>query len=93
MVVLWRLLRDRDAHWALKLVAFCTLAYVISPVDALPEAVAPMIGWIDDVGVLLAVRLLLERPLAQYRYPLFTKGLPKPSDAAPVVRSVEAELV
>jgi uncharacterized membrane protein YkvA (DUF1232 family) len=93
MVVLWRLLRDREAHWALKLVAFCTLAYVISPVDALPEAVAPMIGWIDDVGLLLAVRLLLERPLAQYRYPLFTKAPPKQNDDAPNARAVEAELV
>ena len=74
LVVFTRLLRDRDAHWALKLVTLATLAYVISPIDALPEAIAPMIGWIDDFGIVIAVRFLLERPLAKYRYPLFGKA-------------------
>ena len=93
IVVLWRLLRDREAHWALKLVAFCTLAYVISPIDALPEAVAPMIGWIDDVGLVLALRFLLERPLARYRYPLFTQRGANGNEPAPDPRTVEGELV
>jgi len=82
VVVLWRLLRDREAHWGLKLIAFLTLAYVISPIDALPEAVAPMIGWIDDVGLVLAVRLLLATPLARYRYPLFSKPTRAPEPRA-----------
>ncbi len=88
VIVLWRLLRDRDAHWGLKLVSLLVLAYVVSPVDALPEAVAPMIGWIDDVGLVLAVRLLLERPLAKYRYPLFAERREPSADP-----TIEAGLV
>lgn len=88
LVVFWRLLWDREAHWGLKLVAFATLAYVVSPVDAFPEAVAPLVGYIDDLGLVIAIRLLLERPLSKYRYPLFAKR-PEPSPD----RVIEAELV
>ncbi len=71
LVVLTRLVRDRDAHWGLKLLALATLAYVVSPIDALPELIAPWIAWIDDVGVVLAVRAMIEPKLSKYRYPLF----------------------
>lgn len=68
------MLRDGDAHWGMKLLAFATLAYVISPVDFFPEALAPFIAWIDDVGIVLALRIALENSLAKYRYPLFEKA-------------------
>lgn len=87
-IVLFRLLRDREAHWGLKLVALLTLLYVVSPIDALPEAAAPIVGFIDDVGLVLAVRFLLERPLAKYRYPLFGRRAEPSADP-----SVEAGLV
>lgn len=77
LVVFVRLLRDREAHWGLKLVSLFTLIYVIAPIDAIPESVAPIIGYIDDLGLVLAVRFLLERPLARYRYPLFAKPAPE----------------
>jgi len=78
LVALSRLIRDRDAGWGWKLFAIAVFMYVISPVDAFPEAVAPFIAWIDDVGLVLAVRILLDRRLMKYRYPLFEA----PPDAA-----------
>jgi uncharacterized membrane protein YkvA (DUF1232 family) len=88
-VALARLLRDRRAPWAPKIVALLALAYVISPADAIPEAIAPMIGWLDDVGLLLALRLFLDGRLSKYRYPLFE---PAPT-AKPTPTIVDAELV
>lgn len=87
LLALSRLIRDRDAGFWWKLFAVAVFAYVVSPVDAFPEAVAPVIAWVDDVGLVLAVRLLLDRRLAKYRYPMFGVGsegvLPDRLGAAP----------
>ena len=61
----------------MKAVALFTLLYVVSPVDLFPEAVLPVIAWVDDIGLVLTLRLALERTFAKYRYPLFGK----PGDA------------
>lgn len=71
LLALSRLVRDPDAGWGWKMFAVAVFLYVVSPIDAFPEAVAPFIAWVDDVGLVLAVRLLFDRRLAKYRYPLF----------------------
>jgi uncharacterized membrane protein YkvA (DUF1232 family) len=73
LLALTRLLRDGQAGWGPKILALAALIYVVSPVDAFPEALAPAIGWLDDVGLVLALRLLLAKRLDPYRYPLFEK--------------------
>jgi uncharacterized membrane protein YkvA (DUF1232 family) len=90
LVVLTRLVRDREAHWGLKLLALATLAYVISPVDAIPELIAPWIAWIDDVGVVLAVRAMIDPKLAKYRYPLFEAPPPREIGASTDARAAGA---
>lgn len=85
LVVLTRVLRDGNAHWAFKTLALATLIYVVSPFDAIPDAL-PIITWIDDVGLVLVLRTLLDRKLTKYRYPLFEK---RPDDAA-VLRQEQA---
>lgn len=77
LLALARLVRDPDAKLGWKILAVLTLLYVVSPIDAFPEAVAPLIAWVDDVGLVLALRLLLEKRLAPYRYPLFGAGPPR----------------
>jgi uncharacterized membrane protein YkvA (DUF1232 family) len=71
LLVMWRLLRDGEAGLGLKVVSLLTLLYVISPIDAIPEALVPLVAWVDDVGLVLAVRLALHSKLGRYRYPLF----------------------
>ena len=85
LLAMTRLLRDGKAGWGPKIVALLALVYVVSPVDAFPEALAPAIGWLDDVGLVLALRLLLARRLDPYRYPLFEK--PAAAPVLPVRRS------
>jgi uncharacterized membrane protein YkvA (DUF1232 family) len=66
-----RLVRDPGAHWGYKLLVLMAIAYVVSPIDAVPEAIVPLVGFLDDVGLIVGLRLVLERQLAKYRYPLF----------------------
>ena len=47
-----RLLREPAVPTVLKAVPFAALAYVLSPLDFLPDFI-PVIGQLDDIGVLL----------------------------------------
>jgi uncharacterized membrane protein YkvA (DUF1232 family) len=80
LVAMARMLRDRDAGWAMKLTALATLLYVVCPIDALPEGLAPAIGWLDDVGLVVILRLALAKKLDVYRYPLFEKAPARPAE-------------
>ncbi len=71
VLALTRLVRDGAQPAWLKVFVLVALVYVVSPVDAMPELVAPLVGWLDDLGLLLALRLGLSRRLEPYRYPLF----------------------
>lgn len=55
----WRLIRDpRVPLWA-KVIPFITLGYILLPIDFIPD-VLPIIGQIDDLGLLLAGMRLFE---------------------------------
>ena len=47
-----RYLRDSSVALWRKGFLLLLLAYILSPVDAIPEILLPLIGWLDDVGVL-----------------------------------------
>lgn len=47
-----RYMRDRTVPMWKKFLLILGLAYIISPVDAFPELFLPIIGWLDDVGLL-----------------------------------------
>jgi uncharacterized membrane protein YkvA (DUF1232 family) len=89
LLALSRLVRDKDAGLGLKALAILTFAYVLSPIDAFPEAVMPFIAWVDDVGLVLALRLVLDKQLARYRYPLLSAA-PSASAAAVVTSAPSA---
>lgn len=42
-----------DTRWKWVIIIL-TLVYLISPVDAIPEILIPIVGWIDD-GILLSL--------------------------------------
>jgi uncharacterized membrane protein YkvA (DUF1232 family) len=70
-LALTRLVRDAAQPAWLKVFIALALVYVVSPVDAMPELAAPLVGWLDDLGLLLVLRVGLSRRLDPYRYPLF----------------------
>jgi len=53
VVLLGRLLRDNDVPLRRKLLAGAALAYVVSPIDLLPDTI-PFVGRIDDIVLLAA---------------------------------------
>jgi uncharacterized membrane protein YkvA (DUF1232 family) len=56
---LGRYLRAPDVGKGRKVLLLLAVAYVISPIDAIPDVI-PVIGWLDDIGVLgLAATMLL----------------------------------
>lgn len=63
---LWRFLRDPAAPRSSKALAVLTLAYVVSPIDAIPDWLVPMLGWLDDVGVTAAALAYVASQAARY---------------------------
>ncbi|MEZ4669567.1 MAG: YkvA family protein [Anaerolineae bacterium] len=55
----WRLMRDPRVPLWTKAIPIITLGYILSPLDLIPD-VLPIIGQIDDLGVLLAGLRLFE---------------------------------
>ena len=72
IVAMTRLLRDRRASIWAKLLVVATFLYVVFPFDVLPD-LAPFVGWIHDVGLVVVMRLVLYRKVEPYRYPFFGK--------------------
>lgn len=61
-----RYFRDSQASFIGKLFVLLSVAYVVMPLDAIPD-VAPVIGWLDDLGVVAVATLFLSRKLGKYR--------------------------
>lgn len=58
----WRLFWDKRVPMYLKLILIGALAYVISPIDIIPDWVVPIIGEMDDVAILfIALRLFITK--------------------------------
>ena len=61
LLALWVLFRHPQTPWPPKAVAVAVLAYVVSPIDLIPDFI-PILGQLDDLlllplGVALAVKL------------------------------------
>jgi uncharacterized membrane protein YkvA (DUF1232 family) len=55
------LLRDPRVGKLPRFAMLAALAYLISPVDILPDFVVPVVGWLDDATLIwMAVRWLLK---------------------------------
>jgi uncharacterized membrane protein YkvA (DUF1232 family) len=49
----WRLWRDRRVPVYLKGMLSAALLYIVSPLDLMPEMLLPVVGYVDDVTLLL----------------------------------------
>ena len=63
--------RDSRTPWYAKVIAICTVAYALSPIDLIPDFV-PILGYLDDViivpaGIALAIRLVPAEALEEAR--------------------------
>jgi uncharacterized membrane protein YkvA (DUF1232 family) len=56
---------DREVSIVRKGAVIAGLFYAVWPVDALPDTI-PLIGWMDDLGLLALLYLFMKRELGQY---------------------------
>jgi uncharacterized membrane protein YkvA (DUF1232 family) len=62
---LYRYMRDKYVPWYRKSIVIGALIYFISPIDAVPD-LAPLVGYLDDLGVVTAVLKFLGSELIPY---------------------------
>lgn len=58
--------RDPRVSLWRKLAGVLAVVYFLSPVDVLPDFI-PVLGWLDDFGVLSAAALFMAREVQRYR--------------------------
>jgi uncharacterized membrane protein YkvA (DUF1232 family) len=79
-----RFLRDKKAPLLPRLLALFAVLYVIMPFDAIPDAI-PIIGWLDDVGVIALVLGWTAKRVAEY--------VPKPLQVESVESNTQGRVV
>lgn len=62
---LYKYMSDRYVPWYRKSIVVGALIYFISPIDTIPD-LAPLVGYLDDLGVITAVLKFLGSELIQY---------------------------
>lgn len=67
--------RDSRVPLWRKLAGVLAVVYFLSPVDALPDFL-PVLGWLDDLGVLSAAAFFMVREVQRHRPGSGTDGLP-----------------
>jgi uncharacterized membrane protein YkvA (DUF1232 family) len=62
---LYKYMRDTDVPWYRKSIVIGALIYFISPIDTIPDLV-PLVGYLDDLGVIMAVLKFMGSELIPY---------------------------
>ena len=65
VIALYNYMKDPFVSWHRKAIVVMGLVYFISPIDAIPD-IAPLIGYLDDLGVITAVIKFLGSELIPY---------------------------
>ena len=65
VLALFNYMRDPYVSWYRKSIVAAALVYFISPVDTIPD-IAPLVGYLDDLGVITALLKFLGHELIPY---------------------------
>jgi len=68
VVALYRYMTSSLVSWHRKAIVIAGLIYFISPIDAIPD-IAPLIGYLDDLGVITALLKFLGSELVPFYEP------------------------
>lgn len=62
---LYRYMRDKNVPWYRKSIIVGALIYFITPIDLIPDFI-PILGYLDDLGVIMAAVKFLGSELVPY---------------------------
>ncbi|MDT3695057.1 MAG: YkvA family protein [Ignavibacterium sp.] len=65
IMALYSYMRDPFVSWHRKAIVVMGLIYFISPIDTIPD-IAPLVGYLDDLGVIAALIKFLGSELVPY---------------------------
>lgn len=65
IMALYSYMKDPYVSWHRKAIVVMGLVYFISPIDAIPD-IAPLVGYLDDLGVVTALIKFLGSELIPY---------------------------
>jgi uncharacterized membrane protein YkvA (DUF1232 family) len=65
IMALFRYMQDNFVSWHRKAIVVAALIYFISPIDTIPD-IAPLFGYLDDLGVITALLKFLGSELVPY---------------------------
>ena len=65
LLALYQYMLDKNVSWHRKSIVVGALIYFIAPIDTIPD-IAPLIGYLDDLGVITAVLKFLGSELIPY---------------------------
>ncbi len=65
LLALYKYLLDNTVGWQRKTIVVAALVYFIVPLDAIPD-LAPLFGYMDDLGVIMATLKFLGSELIPY---------------------------
>jgi uncharacterized membrane protein YkvA (DUF1232 family) len=65
ILALFNYMRDPFVSWHRKAIVVAALIYFITPLDTIPD-IAPLIGYLDDLGVITALLKFLGSELVPY---------------------------
>ena len=65
LMALYRYLLDNNVGWQRKAIVAAALIYFIVPIDIIPD-LAPLFGYMDDLGVIMATLKFLGHELIPY---------------------------
>ena len=90
-VALWIAARDPRTPWYAKIAAGCVAAYVLSPIDLIPDFI-PFLGYLDDLvvvplGIIIVARLVPADLMAEFR------AMAAAREGRPVSRSGAAAII
>ena len=82
-----RYFRDPAASIFGKLFVLAAVIYVISPVDLIPDV--PIVGWLDDIGVMSLAVAWMWKIVGRYRQP----GQAEPDALRPPTKALPSRIV
>lgn len=65
-----RFLGDRNAPVLPRLFALFAVLYVVMPADLIPDVI-PILGWLDDIGIITLAVAWTAQQVAKYEQPAF----------------------